>query len=234
MPQVMKIRDGKAAVNKEWKKIETIPAWQLEKVRRKKEVIKEAQMLGMLCKTNLSHDGQVTDGTLFFRRDLSHRVCDGRVIKCVQQLCDNWEQRRSGSVLCAMCRHSPSTLMSCSRIIKTVHFPSWMDTCHLKNAELEPRFQKYKGCVVLRGDIVKDDSGTYAVFTEQSSSESQMTAAKVMDVISKLPDCAGQAADAKSAYTQVKLEDAPKLLQIPKSECPDVWIRLPRHKWPTS
>ena len=26
--------------------------------------------------------------------------------------------------------------------------------------------------------------------------------------------------------------DAPKLLRLPKSECPDVWIRLPRHKWP--
>ena len=30
-----------------------------------------------------------------------------------------------------------------------------MDICHLKNAELEPEFQKYKGRVVLRGDIVK-------------------------------------------------------------------------------
>ena len=28
-----------------------------------------------------------------------------------------------------------------------------------------------------------------------------------------------------------KMEDAPKLLKIPKSECPDIWIRLPRHKW---
>ena len=41
--------------------------------------------------------------------------------------------------------------------------------------------QKYKGRVVLQGDIVKDDSGSYAVFTEQGSSASQMTAAKVMD-----------------------------------------------------
>ena len=24
---------------------------------------------------------------------------------------------------------------------------------------------------------------------------------------------------------------APKWLKIPKSECPDIWIRLPRHKW---
>ena len=59
-----------------------------------------------------------------------------------------------------------------------VHFASLMDMCHLKNAELEAKHQRYKGRVVLRGDIVKDDSGSYAVFTEQGSSASQMTAAK--------------------------------------------------------
>ena len=42
-----------------------------------------------------------------------------------------------------------------------------MDICHLKNAELEAKHQKYRGRVVLRGDIVKDNSGSYAVFTEQ-------------------------------------------------------------------
>ena len=61
---------------------------------------------------------------------------------------------------------------------RKVHFASLMDLCHLKNSELEPQYQKYKGRVVLRGDIVKDDSGSYAVFTEQGSSASQMTAAK--------------------------------------------------------
>ena len=59
-----------------------------------------------------------------------------------------------------------------------------------------------------------------------------MTAAKIMDIISRLPGCDGQAADALSAYTQVKMEDAHKLLKISKSECPDIWIRLPRHQWP--
>ena len=87
---------------------------------------------------------------------------------------------------------------------------------------------------MLRGDIAKDDSGFYAVFTEQGSSASQMPAAKVTDVIERLPDCAGQAADAVSAYTQVKMEDAPKVLKIPEPECPDIWVRLPRHKWPKS
>ena len=36
-----------------------------------------------------------------------------------------------------------------------VHFASLMDIFHLKNAELEAKHQKYKGRVVLRGDIVK-------------------------------------------------------------------------------
>ena len=31
-----------------------------------------------------------------------------------------------------------------------------------------------------------------------------------------------------------KMEDAPMLFKNPKSECPDFWIRLPRHMWPTS
>ena len=70
---------------------------------------------------------------------------------------------------------------------------------------------------VLRGDIVKDDSGAYAVFTEEGSSASQMIAAKVIDVIAILPDIDGQADDAVSADTQVKMEDAPGLLKMPKS-----------------
>ena len=43
---------------------------------------------------------------------------------------------------------------------RSVHFALLMDLCHLKNLELEPQFQKYKGRVVLRGDIVKSDSGS--------------------------------------------------------------------------
>ena len=154
---------AKAAVVKEWEKLEKISAWNLTKVRSKKKVIDEA--------------------------------------------------RTSGA---------------------KVHIASLMDMCHLKNAELEAKHQKYKGRVVLRGDTVKDDSGAHAVFTEQGSSASQMTAAKVKDIISRLPGCDGQAANAVSAFTQVKMEDAPKLLKNPKSECPDIWICLPRHKWPKS
>ena len=139
-------------VDKEWEKLEKISAWNLTKVRSKKEVIDKA--------------------------------------------------RTSGAA---------------------VHFASLMDICHLKNAELEAKHQKYKGRVVLRGDIVKDNSGSYAVFTEQGSSASQMIATKIMDIISRLPGRDGQAADAVLSCTQVKMEDA-HILKIPKSECPDIWI----------
>ena len=73
-------------MDKEWEKLEKISAWNLKKVRSKKEVIDEA--------------------------------------------------RTSGA---------------------KVHFASLMDICHLKNAELEAKHQKYQGRVVLRGDIAKND-----------------------------------------------------------------------------
>ena len=99
---------------------------------------------------------------------------------------------------------------------RKVHFATLMDICHLKSAELQQKHQMYKGRVVLRGDIVKDDSGAHAVFTEQGSSASQMTAAKAMDAMARLPGCAGQAADAVSAYTLVKMEDVLKIGQNSK------------------
>ena len=67
-------------------------------------------------------------------------------------------------------------------------------------------FQKYKGRLVLRGDSVEDDSGAYAVFTEQGSSAFPMTAPKVMDVFARLPNWEGKAADAISAYTEGQKE----------------------------
>ena len=42
----MKILEAKAAVDKEWKKLEKIPAWQLTKIRNKKDVIIEARNKG--------------------------------------------------------------------------------------------------------------------------------------------------------------------------------------------
>ena len=53
MPQALKIPDAKSAVEKEWRKLEKIPAWQLTKVRNKKDVIDEARNKGR--KVHLCH-----------------------------------------------------------------------------------------------------------------------------------------------------------------------------------
>ena len=160
----MKIPAAKAAVDKEWETLEKISAWNLTKVRSKKEVIDEA--------------------------------------------------RASGA---------------------TVHFASLMDICHLKNTELEAKHQKYKGPVVFRGDIVKktiQDRMQYSLNKDLQHLKCQQLKSWIF--ISRLPGCDGQEADAVSACTQVKMEDAHKLLKIPQSECPDIWTRLPRHQWSKS
>ena len=43
LPQAMKILAAKAAMDKEWEKLEKISAWNLTKVKSKKEVIDEAR-----------------------------------------------------------------------------------------------------------------------------------------------------------------------------------------------
>ena len=117
---------------------------------------------------------------------------------------------------------------------KTVQCVTSMDLCHLKNSELETKFQKYKGRVVLKSDIVKDDSGIYAVFTEQGASASHVTSAKVLDVIPRLPGCSGQASDAASAYTQVTMKDATELLHLSEEDDPKIWIRTPKARKKTT
>ena len=51
------------------------------------------------------------------------------------------------------------------------------------------------------------------------------------------PDCQVAMDKQRTQYLFVprsKWKMLHKLLKIPKSECPDIWIRLPRHKWPKS
>ena len=82
-----------------------------------------------------------------------------------------------------------------------------VDFCHIhglvssQQLQIGEKIQKYTGTVVLRGVVVRDDSGDYAVFTEQGASASHMSAANVLDVISRLLGCSGQASDVVSACT---------------------------------
>ena len=117
---------------------------------------------------------------------------------------------------------------------RTVHFASLMNFCHLKNSELEPQFRKYKGRVVLRGDNVKDDSGSYGVFIEQRIIGITNDGCKNHGHHIQTARVRRTSSGRNISLHQVRMEDAPTLLKIPKSECPDIWIRLPKHKWPKS
>ena len=81
--------------------------------------------------------------------------------------------------------------------------------------------------MVFRGDTVKDESGFYAVFTEQGASASQMAAGKFLDTIARMPGMKGEASDAVSAYTQVYMAGASRFLKPSEKERPDTWISLP-------
>ena len=59
-----------------------------------------------------------------------------------------------------------------------------------------------------------------------------MTAGKVLDTIARLPGLSSEANDAVSAFTQVKMSDASTLFELPVTECPTVWITLPRNRRP--
>ena len=123
----------------------------------------------------------------------------------------NWQRFRRGTW--QKSETNLTWLMKQGRKGAKVHFASLLDICYLKNAELETKHQKYKGRVVPQGDIVKDDSGSYSCKVHLRHNWQP-------DIISRLPGCAGQASNAVSAYTQVKMEDVSTLLKIPKSECP--------------
>ena len=77
-----------------------------------------------------------------------------------------------------------------------------MDLCHIKKVLSETRSFRKTRDVTCEGRIVSATTPVnYAVFTEQSTSASHMTAAKVLDVNSRLPGCTGQASDAVGACT---------------------------------
>ena len=161
LPKAMKIPAARAAIDKEWDKLEKVPAWDLKKVKSWKEVVKEAKSKGI-----------------------------------------------------------------------TAHRGSLMQLCHLKNAELDEKYQAFKGRVVFRGDYVKDEEGFLAVFSEQGASSAHMTQTKFLDAIAHLPGCAGEDADAVGAYHQIMLKEADRLLG--KGALPQTWISLPPHRQPKS
>ena len=93
-----------------------------------------------------------------------------------------------------------------------------MQLCHQKHSEAAKAKPEYKGRIVFRGDIVTDESGALAVFSEQGTSASHLSVAKFLDAIARMPDCNGEDSDAVGAYTQCELKGV------------DTWVKLPRSR----
>ena len=81
-----------------------------------------------------------------------------------------------------------------------------MQLCHEKHSELQKAVREFKGRIVFRGDIVKDESGCFAVFSEQGTSASHLSAAKFWDAIARMPGNDGQDSDAVGACTHCELK----------------------------
>ena len=101
-----------------------------------------------------------------------------------------------------------------------------------KNYGLDKKFQTYKGRVVQRGDIVKDDSGSCAVFTEQGSSASHRTAAKVLCEISRLPRTRTTSKCCSVGLHSIEIGRRSKVIGITRIRVPAIWIRPPRSRRP--
>ena len=116
---------------------------------------------------------------------------------------------------------------------KTIHFANFM-TCII--SKIRSWTSKSKNTIdeSCYGAIsVEMDLGITQHFGARASA-SHMTAAKVMDVISRLPGCSGRASDAVSAYTQTESKDAPELLKMTRGECLTISISLPTTRRPKS
>lgn len=90
----------------------------------------------------------------------------------------------------------------------------------------------YKGRVVFRGDQVRDATGFYAVFIDQSASASHMAAVKFMEFIGCLFGTTEEAPDAIKAYIQVLLKDVKRYFG--EDVHAETWISLLRERRPKS
>ena len=81
------------------------------------------------------------------------------------------------------------------------------------------------------GSVFKDNSGVSAVFYRTRLVCVPDDAAKLMDVIARLPGCDGQSVDAVSAYNSGKMRRRSQSGQKFTSQNVQTYGHPPRHKW---
>ena len=115
-----------------------------------------------------------------------------------------------------------------------VHFASLMDICHLKNVEVETKHKKIQWssrtprrhcerCFWILCSI----HWTRVISIANDSSKSHgyhIQTARAHRTSSWCSICLYPGKNGRCS----------KIVEISQSECPDIWIRLPKHKWPKS
>ena len=100
-----------------------------------------------------------------------------------------------------------------------------MDFCHFKSSALAERVCRHSEAEWLFAEMdVAVDAVRYSVLAEEGAPAFQMTAATVLNGISRLPGMVGEANEAVSTDIQVKVSASARLLKLPKTECTTVWI----------
>ena len=98
------------------------------------------------------------------------------------------------------------------RMTEELFFTALLDLCHLKHAELAKHLFSYRRRVMLRGTTSKTTTSTKQYLqSKQNASASQKAAARFLDATSR------EANDAVSAYMQVHVSEAPRLLRFPRT-----------------
>ena len=94
--------------------------------------------------------------------------------------------------------------------------------------------KKNKGRVVLRGEIVKMIQTLTQYSLKKDHQHLKWQPPRYHGYYLQIAGLRWTSSWRSIGLYPRKMEDAHKLFKIPKSECPDIWIRLPRHKWPKS
>jgi len=102
-----------------------------------------------------------------------------------------------------------------------IHCGDLMAICSIKFWERDAEFHKYKGRICFRGDSVKDQYGSAAVFQELSASPTTVQAANSNIAYGMLPGHKTTQSDAIRAYVQSLL----------KGKC-QTWVHIPYMLWP--
>ena len=158
------------------------------------------------------------------------REAKAAVDKCMgpyYRMCQLWMKRKSSSRLKISVRQEKHATM--------VHLASLMDLQSFEEVQtLQGTSKNIIGSCAPGVTTSKTKRDTVQHSQSKAHQLHKVQRQGFLGTISKLPGMTCEASVAVSAYTQVKMTDAPRLLSLPKEQFPNVWIRIPPRQRPKS